>query len=602
MPDRPRRADAPAIDPITFEILRNAIMAAAAEMASIVAKSSYSTAVNEGRDFAGTIYDADGHLVAQSEFDLPAFVGLTLLTVPEVIREVGVENMEPGDTFMINDPYVASTHCNDIHFVKPVFYNGERVAFVASTAHWTDVGGVAPGSINSSARSCYEEGLRIPAVKIFERGKLNHLLLRLLTINMRQGWERVGDLRAQCASLDAAAARLIALIEKYGSAAVAATMAEAQNASERMARATFTRIPDGVYDAIDMVDVDITTGNPVAIRLKLIVQGDHAVFDLTESDGPAGSSINGTIAATTSAVFIGIGSILPPMPMNAGVMRAVEIRARPGSICWAQPPSAISTLGATSMECVIGATVQALSKALPERGAGMCSTIVNTIYAGTDTRPGFGDPFIAYVWSVGGMGGTLTHDGPNAIGSAYTATIQNIPVELQERRYPLLWRRYGLVPNSGGLGRSRGGLALEHILEFTTGGGVCSNFGNREFFGPPAAFGGDPGGKAQFIFNRGTENERNVGFAAAMVPVPGGSVLTCRSCGGGGYADPLDRREEWVVEDVIDEYVTLDGAAHDYGVIVQEIDRRTLRYEIDHEATAALRAERRAARATPPPS
>ena len=176
------------VDPITYEVLRNAFAAACNEMALVVAKTAYSTPVNEGRDFAGVVYDRHGKLVSQGEFDLPGFVGITQLTVPEVIRAIGLETMKPGDIYMINDPYVASSHCNDIHQIKPIFYQKQLVAFVSSTAHWSDVGGVAPGSLNSTARTHFEEGVRIPAIRIYNQGVLNQDMLNLLLHNMRQSW------------------------------------------------------------------------------------------------------------------------------------------------------------------------------------------------------------------------------------------------------------------------------------------------------------------------------------------------------------------------------------------------------------------------------
>jgi N-methylhydantoinase B len=358
-----------AVDPITFEVLRNAFSAVCNEMALVVAKTAYSTPINEGRDFAGTVYDAHGKLVAQGDTDLPAFVGLTMLTVPEVIRAIGRETMKPEDIYMINDPYVASTHCNDIHLIKPIFHEGVLVAFTSSTAHWSDVGGVAPGSLNCRARSHFEEGVRIPALRIHREGELNKDVLAILLSNMRESWERVGDLNAQVAAVKAGEARIRALIAKHSADTVLATMEEVQNHSERLARASWKTLPDGVYESSDRIDMDIHTGEPVSIRLKLTIEDDHAIFDLTESDGPAESGINCTIAATTSAVVLGLASILPPMPMNSGIMRTIEIQARRGSICWAQPPVAISGLAATSMECTIGCVVMALSEALPTQSS-----------------------------------------------------------------------------------------------------------------------------------------------------------------------------------------------------------------------------------------
>ena len=587
-----------AIDPVMYELVSTGLRAVCNEMALVVAKSAYSIAVAEGRDFAGAIYDRHGFLVAQGETDLPAFVGITMVAVPEVLRQIGVENMRPDDIYMINDPYVASTHCNDIHFVRPVFHQDQIIAFVSSTAHWSDVGGIAPGSINVSARSHYEEGVRIPAVTIYREGELNRDIVALLLTNMRESWERMGDLNAQTSAVRLGDQRIRELVDKHGLESVLTGMAEIQNQSERLMRDNLSALPDGVYEAVDFVDEDVSTGDPVAIRLRLTIEGDHADVDLTGSDGAAGSGINSTIAATTSAVFIATGSILPTMPMNAGILRAMTIRTTPGSICHAQAPSPISATAASSMEAVIGAVTLAMSEALPERGAGVASTILNTTYHGWDNRDGFDTTYICYIWSPGGMGGSRRRDGANVVGSPYASTIVNIPAELQERRFPLLYQRYQLLQNSGGPGRSRGGMAVDQLVTFPYVEGTLSTFGNRERFGPPGVFGGQVGRTAGMALNPRTERERSLPVFSVLVPVDVRDVLAFWSAGGGGYGDPLEREPARVLDDVIDEYVSIEGARSDYGVVVRELDRRLLSYELDEAATAALRSEFKAARAS----
>ena len=582
-------------DPVGFEVLRNAFVAVCNEMALVVAKTAYSTPVNEGRDFAGALYDRHGKLVSQGQHDAPCFVGLTMLTVPEVIRAIGLDNMRPGDCYLINDPYVASTHCNDIHQVKPVFHGDRLVAFVTSTAHWSDVGGVAPGSLNARARSHFEEGMRIPAIRLYDRGALNHDIVNILLHNMRQSWERLGDLHAQTAALNAGEARLLALIAQRGLDPVLQAMADVQDYSETLCRASLARLPDGRYQAEDHVDQDVHTGRPKRIALTLTIKGDGATFDLRESDGPAQSGINGTIAATVSAVYIALASILPPMPMNAGVARAVAIQAKPGSIVWAQPPAAISGLAATTMECVIGAVTQALSQADPERGAGTPFSTLNTVFAGSDRRPGFQTDFIDYVWSFGGLGATKHRDGASNCAPAYGASCTNIPAELQERRYPVIWRRHMCRPDSGGPGASRGGLALDQLLEFPYGPGTITAVGDREQIGPPGVFGGRPGGNAGLVLNPETESVRSLGVFCLNEPVAPGETLALWSGGGGGYGDPLQRDPQCVLEDVLDGYVTIQAARDTYGVAVIPGDPRTLSHRLDRDATATLRARRRPA-------
>lgn len=581
---------APGVDAITFEVLRNAFVACCNEMSTVVAKTAYSTPVNEGRDYSDCVYDPDGNLVTQGEVDLPSFTGLTMLTVPEVIREIGLENMEEGDVYMINDPYVASTHCNDIHLVKPVFVDGERVGFVTSTAHWSDVGGTAPGSLNARARSHFEEGVRIPAIRIRHKGVQNEDVMKVLLANMRQSWERAGDFNAQIAAVTTGEARITALCRKYGSSTVVEAMREVQNYTERMLRAHIREIPDGTYEGYDRIDQDIWTGEEKHIRLQATVKGDDITLDFLESDGPAVAGINCTIAATTSAVGIAMATVLP-MPVNSGFMRPIEMKVKKGSILWAEPPSPVSGLGATSLECVVSAVTQALSRALPERGVGSPYSIMNSVFAGYDDRPGFDAPFINYAWGFGGLGGTINDDGINVIGSPYTASTQNIPCEMQERRYPVLYDAYTYRQDGGGPGASRGGTGLQQIIRFPYQAGTLSCIGNRERFGPPGVHGGQPGRRAHLVLNHGKENERDIGIYAVNEETGTDEILSYRTAGGGGYGDPLERPIEKVIDDLLDEYISVEGAKNDYGVVVKSIDLVGLEVEVDEEATKALRAE-----------
>ena len=243
-------------------------------MALVVSKTAYSPPINEGKDFAGTVSDADGNLVAQSEFDLPAFVGLGMFTVKEVISQVGLAAMEPGDIFMINDPYVASTHCNDVHFIKPVFYGGD--ASLSSSRQRTGPmsGGQSQARSTPRATSHFEEGMRIPAVKIYERGEICQDILDLILANMREPWERMGDLNAQCSALRTGDARIQRMCQKHGTDVVRAVQAEMQNHSEQLIRATLRDLPDGIYEAADQNDQDFSTGLPVTFRVKLSIEGD----------------------------------------------------------------------------------------------------------------------------------------------------------------------------------------------------------------------------------------------------------------------------------------------------------------------------------------
>jgi N-methylhydantoinase B len=580
-----------AVDPITFEVLRQGFVATCNEMATVVSQTAYSTAVNEGKDFAGTLYDNEGHLVSQGEFDLAGFVGVTQLTLPELLRQVDPATMRPGDVYIINDPYTASTHCNDVHLIKPIFINTQLFAFVASTAHWSDVGGVAAGSLNARAGSMYEEGIRIPAVKIFENDELNINVARILFANMRESWERHGDLNAQMAALRAGEHRFTSLVDKYGEDTVRACMRETQDHSERIMRAYLSALPDGEYSATDYVDQDPSTGEPKTIHVSFIVKGDSAVIDLTASDSQANAGINCSIGATYSAVYIAFASILPPMPMNGGVRRALDIRVTKGSILWAVPPAAVSGSVPTTMETLVSTVSQTLSQAAPEDGVGSGSSILNLVLAGYDQRKEFDATYLAYVWTLGGVGGIFHDDGASIVGSPFASTVQIIPCELQERRYPIVWRRLMLRGDSGGPGAKRGGLGCDQVMEMLACA-EASSVGNRERFGAPGIFGGGAGAKSEMTVDRKTGTREDLGIMSVQSALNIGDRLNVISAGGGGYGDPFTRPAEDVLEDVIDEYISIESARDVYGVAIVELDKRSLDYRIDSAETEKLRSGR----------
>lgn len=579
------------LDPITFEVVRHGFRAICNEMAMVVGQTAYSTAVNEGRDFAGTLYDGSGKLVSQGDFDLAGFVGVAQLSVPAVIEAIGLDAMEPDDVYMTNDPYTASSHCNDFYMVRPIFHQGEIISFVASTAHWSDVGGTNPGSLNCRARSQFEEGIRVLPVPIQRRGVFNEDVIKVLLANMRQSWERLGDMKAQVAALKAGEVRILELVNKHGLGVVKDCMAEVQNYSERLIRGFLAKIPDGTYRTEDFVDQDPATGQPKRVSVELTIDGDHAVVDLTGSDDAALSGINCTIGAAMSAVFIAFASILPPMPMNAGIRRAVELRVRKGSLVWAQPPSPVSGSVPTTMECLVGTVSRALSQAMPEWGVGSPYSILNMVIAGMDERPEFDESYLLYLWALGGMGGVKTKDGASSVGSPFSSSIQIIPSELQERRYPIIWREQMLLQDSGGPGRRRGGLGCEQIVEMSQQG-TLSSVGNREIFAPPGVFGGSDSTCTELHF-RSNDSVEKISIMAAQRHLAIGEGVLLRTAGGGGYGPAWEREIELVVEDVKDEYVSIEGARRDYGVVISHVDWRTLDVTVDEEATAALRSEMR---------
>ena len=468
------------------------------------------------------------------------------------------------------------------------------MAFTSSTAHWSDVGGVVAGSLNCAARTHFEEGVRIPALTLYKRGVMNNDIVAILLANMRQSWERLGDLHAQVAAVSAGEERIRVVIAKHGVEAVLTAMAEIQTYSERMARAAFASLPDGRYESEDSVDQDVHTGEKKTIRLTLHIEGDHAIFDLTASDGAAESGINCTIAATTSAIFIGLAAILPPMPMNAGGYAGGRDQ------------------GHARLDCLGAAAFRHLRPGHHEHGrydrghhAGRRQGIAGTGGRGAvgdrefDVRrrryaPTFDAPFINYIWAFGGTGGTKYKDGRT---TSRRRLARPPRTSLRASRTPLsgallathalerLGRRRQdsrrLRPGSTG-GASRARLPLQHH-QSGEGGSAGHLRGGR-------------GWTSRLFVNAGTESERNLGTFAVNVPVGPGEMLSFWSNGAGGYGDPLERSAEPIVEDIRDDYMTIGSAKSLYGVVIKEVDRRRLQYEVDAEETETLRRKMRAAR------
>ncbi len=282
------------LDPVTFEVLKNAFVSVCNEMALAVELAAYSLIISEGRDFSATLYDAQGKLIGQGDNDLPSHAGTTPFTVAATIDHVGVERMRPGDIYMMNDPYLGGTHLQDIRLVKPIFRDGAIVAYVATTGHWSDVGGPVAGSFNIEATEIYAEGIRIPPILIYRDGRLDRDVLEILLANMRVSSERRGDLNAQIAACRAGERRLLELIDRYGLDTVHVAMRELQDYSERLFRAEIARLPDGVYEWEDWIDQDLTTGEPQHVHLQMRIAGDQITYDLSGSGPPARSAINCT--------------------------------------------------------------------------------------------------------------------------------------------------------------------------------------------------------------------------------------------------------------------------------------------------------------------
>lgn len=579
------------LDPVTFEVLKNAFVSVCNEMALAVELSAYSLIISEGRDFSATLYDASGKLVGQGDNDLPSHAGTTPFTVASTIAKVGVERMRPGDVYLMNDPYLGGTHVQDVRLVKPIFHEGAIVAYVATTGHWSDVGGPVAGSFNIEAQEIYAEGMRIPPVLIQRDGELNQDVLELMLANMRVSSERRGDLKAQIAACRAGERRLIELIERYGLATVHRAMDELQDYSERLFRAEIAKVPDGVYDWEDWIDQDLATGEPVHVKLQMRIEGDRITYDLTGSGPAALSAINCTYPGLVSCLFVSTKALFPHIVMNDGLLRSMEIVAEPGSIVNAQPPYPVGGMAATSFERVIGCLFGVWSLAAPERTIAGHYNIINISFGGRD--PVTKEEFVAYVWSEGGIGARATKDGLNGIMSFFSGSTMNVAVEIRERRAPVTWHAYSFNVDSCGEGEHQGGIGSRRVLHCDIDGMRLSAIGDRERFHPWGLFGGGEAAPQRLI-RRSADltRETNLGMFFSNVPVSAGDTVEYLSTGGGGYGPPRKRSLARIMEDVANEVITLGYARDRYGVVVDAVDPEALDYRVDEAATRSLRTEK----------
>jgi len=575
------------LDPVTFEVLKNAFVSVCNEMSVAVEKSAYSTVISEGRDYSATIYDVGGNLVAQGQEDLPSHAGTATFTVQAVIRHCGTERMRPGDVYIMNDPYMGGTHLQDVRAVQPIFHDDAVVGYVATTGHWADVGGMYPGSFFLEATEIYQEGLQLPPVLAARDGELNTPVLDIIEANMRVAHERRGDLNAQIAACRAGDRRLQEMFGRYGVATVHQAMAEAQDYSERLFRTEIERVPDGSFEWEDFIDQDPATGIPQRVHVRMTIEGDQLTYDVTGSGPPVRSAINATFPALCSGIVTTTKALFPQVMLNSGLLRAMEIVVPEQSIVNAPRPFPTGGVGATSVEKVIGCILGVWSKADPARPTAGHYNLINITYGGTDPRTG--EEFVGYIWTEGGIGARATKDGLSGVMTTFSASTRNISVEIQERRAPLLWDAYGFRPDSCGPGQHQGGHGSVRELRSEVDGMAVSALGDRERFRPWGLYGGGPS-EAQHLIRHTPEGEdTSLGVMFSNEILDTDHQVEFLSTGGGGYGPPQLRRVGQILEDVIDELITPAFVLEHYGVVIEIRDLEALDVRVDLAATRERR-------------
>jgi N-methylhydantoinase B len=525
------------LGPIELEIFRHALTAAAAEMDVTIWRTSRSTIVRELLDYSTAVFDRNGYNVAQSA-RIPQHLNSMGAGILTITREfLPLDTWEDGDVIITNDPYCGGQHIPDIIAARPVFVDGERVAIVGTLCHHLDMGGISVGSYGATATEIFQEGLRIPPLKLVRRGALNEEVLAMMRQNVRRPDMLWGDLQAQLASLAVGEANIRGLARRYGNPVMVEACAAILDGSERAMRAMIGRMPDGGYEFEDFVDDDGITDRPIRIHAAVEINGEEMRIDLSGCDGAALGPVNATLASASSAVFYAIMAAADqPIPANAGCYRPVTVVAPPGTVVNARAPAPVANrIVATHRlaTTLLGALAQAVPDRIPAAYYGV------SYVCAFQTINDDGDRGVLVEIEVGGGGAHPQQDGPNAY-SCGMHNNANIPVEMIESELPLTLIRYELRPNSGGAGRFRGGLGLIREWRVDCAEAVFTANLERFKFQPYGLAGGAPGAAGRLVLRRGNQ-ERELGSKVGNLRLARGDVIRLETSGGGGFGDPLTR-------------------------------------------------------------
>jgi N-methylhydantoinase B len=563
------------VDPISFEVIRNALVAATDEMVLALKRSAYSTNIKTRSDFSCAFFDAELRSVAQG-FAQPVHLGSMVEQVPQAVRAYGAERLGPGDVIVTNNPYPSGVHLNDVSLISPVHHDGGLLGYVANLAHHVDVGGGAPASIGAF-REVFQEGVIIPPVRLVRGGTIVPDVFKLILAQIRSKHETGGDLRAQIAANTTGVRRVQALVARHGVDAIRATMDEVLAYTERRTRAELAALPHGVFEAEGVVDNDGYTDQPVRLAARVELRPDRVRFDLTGCDPQRRAPVNSTYAMTFSACAYALKCLIDPdLPVNDGFYRVIEVEAPAGTVVNGSWPSAVVG-GWETHDRLVEVLIHALLPGFPDRlMAGTKGMMCQAGFGSLDVERGSYTCF--YDTFAGGYGGRAASDGPDAV-QAHGQNTENAPVEETELNYPVRIPRLSLVEDSEGAGRFRGGLGLrkDYLFDRPT---TYTILADRDRFGPHGVFGGLDAHVAEYVLIRGGE-ERRLGSKVTVELEPG-DVISVRTCGGGGYGPPAERDPTAVLRDVREGKVSAARA--------RDVYRVALRDEVvDEAATAELR-------------
>ena len=541
-----------AIDPVTLEVIWNRFMSVANEQQDTLIRTAFSTIVRESQDLACGLFDTKGRMIAQSLSGTPGHINAMATSMKHFLAAFPPDKLEPGDVLITNDPWQTAGQINDITITTPIFRDGKLVALFANTCHSADIGGRI---LSAEAREVFEEGLRIPIMKLFERGEPNKILMQIVRTNVRQPDEVIGDFYAQTACNETGGRALLEMMDEFSLDSIDAVAEEIIRRSEAAVRAEISKLPSGEWTNETWSD---GFEEPIVIRCAVKVAGDEIFIDFTGSSPQSTRGINVVLNYTHAYASFAIkAAICPDVPHNEGSFRPVHVSAPPGSILNALDPAPVASRQVIG-HFIPSAIFAALSGAMPGRlMAPGADPIWLSVWRGQNP------PFTLTVFQVGGTGARPTKDGLNAVG--FPSGVAGVPAEVIESLSPVVMKRRQLRPDSGGAGTWRGGLG--QLTEFTRRGEgrwSVSSIADRTVYAAPGLLGGQSGAAGEVSLDDGTRLN-----AKALKDLEQGEIVHVNLPGGGGYGDPLKRDIEKVRWDVVENYISPEEAEQRYGVAVR---------------------------------
>ena len=556
------------LDPITVEVIGNALVSIADEMVITLERTAYSTVVREAADCSTALYDNKGQLIAQAAA-IPAHLGSLGASLKNAIlqEDFPLEDLREGDTIITNHPYRWGMHLPDIALFTPIFVKGEIVAFAGSVAHHLDVGGRSPGSIGNDVTDIFQEGIIIPPLKLYEKGVLNQTLINILRSNIRDPGTTLGDLRAQIAANQSAVKRFNELAEKYSVEEIIACANERISKTEQAMRVGIAQLPDGVYKGVGFIDDDgVNKNQPVRIEVKVRIKGYDISYDFSGTDQQTRGPMNCVPATVGSACYYVTRCVLGiDAPQNEGAFRPISMILPPGSIVNPIFPAPCGARHHTVMR-ISDILINIFNQIIPEGLIASSNAHLTSISLG-GFNPYRGKYSVYFDLLGGGMGARRNKDGIDGT-DVYISNCKNVPIEAAELEHPILFQAYSLVQDSGGPGRFRGGLAFRRSIKVTAPQMHLTLRSDAESTKPNGVLGGKPGAAGIKYLNYGTQEEERVYSKVTDKVVNKGDIITVFTPGSGGFGGPLDRDCASVLEDVLDEKVSLESAYRDYGVFI----------------------------------